>query len=534
MIRLTPTLLAAAAGYLAGSIPSADIATRLARTKVDDLRAAGSGNPGALNAAAVLGRRWGAAVLGADMAKGAAAGVIGRAIAGPSGAYAAATASIAGHIVPVWSGGRGGKGVATSAGACAAVFPAYFPIDAAVAATAAVTARNAERTIWISSAAWVAAAVVWWRRGLSERLGTEPHRWAPTVRHRRRDDDPGQVPRRENPGMIAIVTDSASMLPASLRTRYGIVVVPITITIDGREYADGVDLAIGDFYERLTRGAVVTTAAPSPGAFVDAYRSAAAAGAEAVLSVHTGAAYSATVGSATVAAGLVDIPITIVDTEVASFPVALAVWSAAAALTRGASIADAAFVASQTARRAGSLFVVGVPEVARRGGRFVAVRGELTPTTVLRLADGAFEEYQTGDRHRRCRRRDGRRDAPHRRRAATACRRRPCRQPRRRRAAHRAPRRRARHRRRHDVRGRPVRRRPHRGRHVRCRLRTGRVTVRRRSGEATGRAGLRSVVPRAVVRVRRAGNDVAMVGIRPPPAHCRAARETPIHPWGMM
>jgi fatty acid-binding protein DegV len=110
--------------------------------------------------------------------------------------------------------------------------------------------------------------------------------------------------------------------------------------------------------------------------------------------VHTGAGYSATVGSATIAAGLVDIPITIVDTEVASFPVALAVWSAAAALTRGASIADAALVASETARRAGSLFVVGVPEVARRGGRFVAVRGELTPTTVLRLADGAFEEYQ--------------------------------------------------------------------------------------------------------------------------------------------
>ena len=336
MNRLTPTLLAAAAGYLAGSIPSADIATRLARTKVGDLRAAGSGNPGALNAAAVLGRRWGFAVLGADMAKGAAAGVIGRAIAGPSGAYAAATASIAGHIVPVWSGGRGGKGVATSAGACAAVFPAYFPIDAAVAATAAVTARNAERTIWISSAAWVAAAVVWWRRGLLERMGAERHRRAPTVRHRRRDHDPGQVPRRENPGMITIVTDSASMLPASLRTRYSIAVVPITITIDGREYADGVDLAIGEFYERLTGGAVVTTAAPSPGAFVDVYRSAASTGAEAVLSVHTGAAYSATVASATVAAGLVDIPVTIVDTEVASFPVALAIWSAADALTRGA------------------------------------------------------------------------------------------------------------------------------------------------------------------------------------------------------
>ncbi|MGD9701198.1 MAG: DegV family protein [Acidimicrobiia bacterium] len=194
--------------------------------------------------------------------------------------------------------------------------------------------------------------------------------------------------------MIAIVTDSASMLPASLQTRYGIVVVPLTITIDGRDHAEGVDLAIGEFYERLTRGAVVTTATPSPGAFVDAYQSAASAGAEAVLSVHTGAAYSATVASATVAAELVDIPVTIVDTGVASFPVALAVWSAAEELTRGAPIEDAAAVARETARRTGSLFVVGVPEVARRGGRFVAVDGELTATTVLLLLDGRLEEYQ--------------------------------------------------------------------------------------------------------------------------------------------
>jgi glycerol-3-phosphate acyltransferase PlsY len=57
MNRLTPTLLAGAAGYLAGSIPSADIATRLAGTSVNDLRAAGSGNPGALNASVLLGRR---------------------------------------------------------------------------------------------------------------------------------------------------------------------------------------------------------------------------------------------------------------------------------------------------------------------------------------------------------------------------------------------------------------------------------------------------------------------------------------------
>lgn len=161
-------------GYLIGTIPSADIATRLARTEVSDLRSTGSGNPGATNAAAVLGTRWGVAVLIADMGKGALAGVAGRAIGGTAGAYSASAASIAGHIVPVWSGGRGGKGVATSAGACAAVFPAFFPIDTAVAVIGAVTSRNAERAVWMSCTAWIVSSLLWWRRRLPNAWGPEP------------------------------------------------------------------------------------------------------------------------------------------------------------------------------------------------------------------------------------------------------------------------------------------------------------------------------------------------------------------------
>ena len=166
--------IAIGTGYLLGTFPSADAATRLARGEVTDLRTSGSGNPGATNAAAVLGSRWGFAVLAADMAKGAIAGAVGRTIAGPAGGYAAATASIGGHIVPVWSGGRGGKGVATSAGACLAVFPAYFPIDTAVALLGALRSRNAEQTTRWSCAAWVAASVVWSRRRMPNAWGPPP------------------------------------------------------------------------------------------------------------------------------------------------------------------------------------------------------------------------------------------------------------------------------------------------------------------------------------------------------------------------
>lgn len=183
------------------------------------------------------------------------------------------------------------------------------------------------------------------------------------------------------------------MLPAELQARYGITVVPITITIDGRDYVEGVDLTTGEFYAQLGAGADVSTAAPSPGAFLDAYRAAVAAGATEVLSIHTGATYSATIAAATVAANLVDVIVEIVDTDAASFPVALAAWSAADVVAAGGSLADAADAARHTARHAGSFFVVGVPDVARRGGRFVTIDGELTPTTVLSLRDGQLDQY---------------------------------------------------------------------------------------------------------------------------------------------
>ena len=161
-------------GYLAGTFPSASVASRLASGGAVDLRTSGSGNPGALNAAQQLGSAWGVGVLLTDAAKGSSVRCAGRRLAGDAGAYMAATAAIAGHIAPMWSGFRGGKGVATSAGACLAVFPAYFPIDAAVAAAGAAGTRNPETAVRISSLVWTAAAVVWWRRGWPNGWGPHP------------------------------------------------------------------------------------------------------------------------------------------------------------------------------------------------------------------------------------------------------------------------------------------------------------------------------------------------------------------------
>ena len=168
---------AAGLGYLIGTFPTATIVARRASGGTIDLRQTGTGNPGTANAMKVLGKKAGAAVLVGDVGKGALACALGASVAGPAGAHLAGTVAVAGHCYPVWNGFDGGKGVATSVGQCLATFPAYFPIDGAVAVATASSQRWRQRAFAatvVSSACWVLGSVVWWRKRWPNLWGPEP------------------------------------------------------------------------------------------------------------------------------------------------------------------------------------------------------------------------------------------------------------------------------------------------------------------------------------------------------------------------
>jgi glycerol-3-phosphate acyltransferase PlsY len=176
-MRLGRLVDAAVVGYMLGTIPSADIAARRASGGSLDLREVGSGNPGATNALNVLGRKYGLAVLAADVGKGALAGFVGRLIARRPGSHLAATAAVVGHCLPVWSRFRGGKGVATSAGQCLSTFPAYFPLQVGVAGITVAMPWWKERdlaAVAASSAAWIVSALFWWRGRWHNAWGPKP------------------------------------------------------------------------------------------------------------------------------------------------------------------------------------------------------------------------------------------------------------------------------------------------------------------------------------------------------------------------
>ena len=110
------------ASFLIGAIPWGYVAGKASRGI--DLRTVGSGGTGATNVLRTLGARASALVAVLDILKGVVPVAFARAV-GFDGAWvaAAAVAAVAGHCWSPFIGFKGGKGVATGAGAAIALFP---------------------------------------------------------------------------------------------------------------------------------------------------------------------------------------------------------------------------------------------------------------------------------------------------------------------------------------------------------------------------------------------------------------------------
>lgn len=125
-IKLLSLLLGS---YLIGSIPMGYIIGKLFY-KVD-IRSAGSGNIGATNALRLFGTRTGVIILILDMLKGLVTVLLSKALVPDRPAMIVLTALIVilGHIFTIFLRFKGGKGVATAAGA----FLGLAPLELALA-----------------------------------------------------------------------------------------------------------------------------------------------------------------------------------------------------------------------------------------------------------------------------------------------------------------------------------------------------------------------------------------------------------------
>jgi DegV family protein with EDD domain len=190
--------------------------------------------------------------------------------------------------------------------------------------------------------------------------------------------------------LVAVVTDSAANVPPELAASLGLLIAPLELRFGDDVYKDGVDMMGPEFYARLTtRHELASTAAPSPGAYLEAYRS---TGGDDVLCVTLGSGLSAAHRQALLAAEEFDGHVEVVDSRSATMGEGFVAIEAARTAREGGDLGRVAARAEVVAGRVRVLGAIETFEYLRRGGRiskiqaYAATKLDIKP--VFRLEEG--------------------------------------------------------------------------------------------------------------------------------------------------
>jgi DegV family protein with EDD domain len=171
---------------------------------------------------------------------------------------------------------------------------------------------------------------------------------------------------------IRIVTDSSCDIPPALEAQHEITIVPLTIRFGDEEFVDRRDLTPKEFWARCASSAVLPeTAAPSPGAFEEAYRKAKADGCDGVVCVTLSAGLSATFQAAELAAKSVgdEIPVRVIDSRTLTMGLGNLCLSAARVAEEGKDIDEVAAAVESRIPTTRTYAALDTLENLKKGGR---------------------------------------------------------------------------------------------------------------------------------------------------------------------
>jgi DegV family protein with EDD domain len=198
---------------------------------------------------------------------------------------------------------------------------------------------------------------------------------------------------------IAVVTDSSCDLPADLVAEHSIEIVPLSIRFGSEELVDRVDLTPREFWARCASSSTLPeTAAPSPGAFEQAFRQAAARGANGVVCVNLSSKLSATIQAAQSAAKAVEgeVPVRVVDSRSVTMGLGMIVLGTARAGAASDSVDEVAAVAEDLSGRTRVYGTLDTLENLKKGGRVGGAQAMLgtllSIKPLLDISTGVVEE----------------------------------------------------------------------------------------------------------------------------------------------
>ena len=198
---------------------------------------------------------------------------------------------------------------------------------------------------------------------------------------------------------VRIVTDSSCDLPESIATELNIGIVPLFIRFGADELVDREQISTAEFWARCSRETdLPSTAAPAPGRFEEAIRTAAAEGATGVVVINLSSALSATMQSAELAAasGRTDVPVRVVDSRSVSMGLGLIVVACARAAAAGASLDEVEALARRVVDKCKLWGALDTLENLKKGGRIGGAKAMLASVLsikpVIEVRDGVVQE----------------------------------------------------------------------------------------------------------------------------------------------
>jgi DegV family protein with EDD domain len=200
-------------------------------------------------------------------------------------------------------------------------------------------------------------------------------------------------------GGIRVVTDSACDLPQALADEHRIEIVPLTIRFGEEEFVDRRDLSPKEFWARSAGSPVLPeTAAPSAGAFEEAYRKLAGEGADGIVCVTISSALSATHQAAALAAKAIgdDIPVRVVDSKAVTMAQGLQALAAAEMAEQGKGLDDCVGALDDLIDRSRIYATLDTLENLKKGGRIggaqAMIGSLLSIKPVIELNEGVVGE----------------------------------------------------------------------------------------------------------------------------------------------
>lgn len=176
---------------------------------------------------------------------------------------------------------------------------------------------------------------------------------------------------------FGVLTDGTCTMPASALRALDVSVAPLHVQIGADWYTSGGDgdLSHARFYELVADGTQhPTTSQPSPGEWLALFDAARARGQRDLLVITIASTMSGTHASATVAAGMSDPQVVVIDSGTNSGGQGLIVSAVARARSAGCSFEDAVALARRLAGKPRIFAYVDTLEYLRRSGRVPALQ----------------------------------------------------------------------------------------------------------------------------------------------------------------